>query len=156
MLTEAIVENKKCFECSGDADCEHHVVPMSRGGTRTVFLCGNCHGKAHHRESNMDTSQLTRDALQHKRRMGTRAGQLPYGFDLAADGDTLIPNSREQAAVELMGLLREDGLSYHKIAAILQRKHVATKEPGAKWAAATVRNILMRNGLHNKSAWMDA
>ena len=79
-----------------------------------------------------------RDALQHKRRMGKRPGQLPLGFDLADDGDTLILNSREQAIVELMTLLREDGLSYHKIAAILQRKRVPTKEPGSTWAAMTV------------------
>jgi len=88
--------------------------------------------------------ERTRDALQHKRRQGKRAGQVPFGFDLADDGDTLLVNPREQAIVELMGLLRQSGQSYHKIAAILLRKSVPTKEPGSKWAAATVRNILLR------------
>ena len=88
--------------------------------------------------------ERTRDALQHKRRMGKRVGQVPFGFDLAEDGDTLLPNPREQAIVALMMLLREDGLSYHKIAAILERKRVPTKEQGSAWAAMTVRNILIR------------
>lgn len=88
--------------------------------------------------------ERTRDALQHKRRQGKRAGQIPYGQTLADDGDTLLVNPREQAIVELMALLRSSGMSYGAIAEILQRKNIPTKEQGAKWAAMTVRNILIR------------
>ena len=88
--------------------------------------------------------ERTRDALQHKRRQGKRAGQLPYGHMLADDGDTLLVNPREQAAIELMALLRASGLSYGAIAELLERKKVPTKEQGATWAAMTVRNILIR------------
>lgn len=36
-----------CFECSQPAKHAHHVVPYSKGGTRTVPLCEECHGKVH-------------------------------------------------------------------------------------------------------------
>lgn len=36
-----------CFECGRDAHHQHHVVPRSRGGTKTVPLCVDCHSKAH-------------------------------------------------------------------------------------------------------------
>lgn len=36
-----------CFECGGTAEHQHHVVPRSLGGTRTVPLCATCHGKIH-------------------------------------------------------------------------------------------------------------
>jgi hypothetical protein len=36
-----------CFECGGDAQHNHHVIPKSLGGTRTVPLCHTCHGMVH-------------------------------------------------------------------------------------------------------------
>lgn len=42
----------KCWECELETDeiHHHHVIPRSRGGKKTVPLCLNCHGKAHHRK----------------------------------------------------------------------------------------------------------
>lgn len=68
----------KCWGC----DCEtehihnHHVVPRSRGGTRTVPLCEPCHSKAHHRKKNMNTSTLVKEAyLRRKKEVGSK----PWG-----------------------------------------------------------------------------
>lgn len=36
-----------CFECGGVAHHQHHVVPRSQGGTKTIPLCVTCHGLAH-------------------------------------------------------------------------------------------------------------
>lgn len=38
-----------CYECRKAAVClhKHHVVPKSLGGTQTVPLCPECHGKVH-------------------------------------------------------------------------------------------------------------
>ena len=36
-----------CFECNKPAECDHHVVPRVKGGTKTVPLCLECHGKVH-------------------------------------------------------------------------------------------------------------
>ena len=51
--------DEPCFECSGKADHEHHVIPRCRGGTRTVPLCVRCHGLAH--ETTMRLSVLVRE-----------------------------------------------------------------------------------------------
>ena len=51
--------DEPCFECSGKADHEHHVIPRCRGGTRTVPLCIRCHGLAH--ETMMRLSVLVRE-----------------------------------------------------------------------------------------------
>jgi DNA invertase Pin-like site-specific DNA recombinase len=46
--------------------------------------------------------ERTRDALQHKIRVkGERCGKVRFGFDLAADGKTLVPNAVEQEAIQL-------------------------------------------------------
>ena len=42
-----IIDLTKCFECNEHMDENHHVVPRSKGGKRTIPLCGECHGKAH-------------------------------------------------------------------------------------------------------------
>ena len=36
-----------CFECGVPAECDNNVVPRSTEGTKTVPLCGVCHGKTH-------------------------------------------------------------------------------------------------------------
>ena len=43
--------------------------------------------------------ERTHDALQHKIRNGERCGsKVRFGYDLASDGRTLVPNSIEQRA----------------------------------------------------------
>jgi DNA invertase Pin-like site-specific DNA recombinase len=88
-------------------------------------------------------SERTSAAMQHMKAESRRVGQIPFGSDLADDGETLVPNSREQKVIELLGVLRESGLSFEKIAGILNRKGIPTKEKG-KWTGATTRRILMR------------
>ena len=41
-------------------------------------------------------SERTVSALQHKRQRGGRMGQIPFGYAVAPDGDTLVPLEREQ------------------------------------------------------------
>lgn len=89
-------------------------------------------------------SERTKMALQFKKSEGKRVGQVPFGFQVAEDGESLVPNEREQAIIELMVVLRESGLSYSKISGILNRKQVPTKEAGGKWGSATVLRILSR------------
>ena len=38
-----------CFECGKPSEFNHHVVPVSSGGTKTVPLCAICHGLVHDR-----------------------------------------------------------------------------------------------------------
>ncbi len=53
-----------------------------------------------------------------------------YGSD--ADGDFLVPNRTEQATVAHLVELRQEGLGYHKVAAILTEEGRPTKR-GAPW-----------------------
>lgn len=64
----------ECFECGQPAEFDHHVVPASRGGTKTVPLCAECHGKAHNLDCNMDHSVLTQQGLARAKSRGTKLG----------------------------------------------------------------------------------
>jgi hypothetical protein len=120
----------QCFEC-GELDNlhMHHVVPRSRGGTRTVPLCAECHGKAHHRKRAMTTGALTAVALRAKRARGECTGNAPFGYVTRPDG-RLAPRASEidvaRAAVEA----RERGLSTRQIAADLTERGWRSRNGG--------------------------
>lgn len=129
-----------CFECGTQAEYKHHVVPQSRGGTKTIPLCGSCHGKAHFRDKRMSSGELTAAAMRVKQTRGELISRVPFGFDLGDDGKTLTPNQAEQEALSLLRELRASGLSYRKIGAELTRRGIPTKN-GGPWQATTIRNF---------------
>lgn len=88
--------------------------------------------------------ERTRDALQHKIKRRERVGKVRFGFDLADDGKTLIPNQGEQQAIGIMQSLRSAGTTFRAIAAELSRLGVATKEQRGGWTHSAVANILGR------------
>jgi hypothetical protein len=49
---------KTCFECGREATENHHVIPKSLGGTKTIPLCTICHMKVHdlHNTKRVDNS----------------------------------------------------------------------------------------------------
>jgi DNA invertase Pin-like site-specific DNA recombinase len=87
-------------------------------------------------------SERTSTAMAHKKSKGERVGTVPFGFDLSSDGVTLVKNRREQAALELMCLLRESGMSLPKIAALLTRKGIRTKQGAEAWTPKTVSRLI--------------
>ena len=109
-----------CWECGGSPPLhDHHVVPRSRGGTRTVPLCEPCHGLVHGRQ--MRTSDLTRAAMRSMADRGLyTGGRAPYGMRPGADG-MLEQDPGEQAVIGKIRRLRDAGLSYRAIAAELDR-----------------------------------
>lgn len=86
----------------------------------------------------------TRAAMQAKIRRGHRCGAVRFGYDLSADGKTLIDNPAEQATIRLIRELRSGGASLRSIAETLNGRAVATKEGRASWKHTTVRGILAR------------
>ena len=66
----------KCFECEATEDLqEHHVIPKSRGGTKTVTLCYECHMKAHGRSGKgLNHKKLTKEALSKAKTRGVKLG----------------------------------------------------------------------------------
>jgi hypothetical protein len=61
-----------------------------------------------------------REGIAEKRQAMQRISRrIPYGFDLAEDGHTLIENDTEQAVIDWMHKLQADGQSYFAIAEAL-------------------------------------
>ncbi len=85
--------------------------------------------------------ERTAAALHEKRRQGKLAGNIPYGFNLADDGETLIPNPQEKKALEIMQELRNRGLSLRTIARELESRGIKAKN-GGKWHAKVISQIV--------------
>ena len=119
-----------CFECRAPADHDHHVVPRSKGGTRTVPLCSSCHAKAHDNHGLASTtSALVREGLARARAAGKRLGAPPCSV--------LIPGT-----VERIRAMRAAGLSLRVIADQLNAEGVEGGR-GGKWWPRTVRAVLV-------------
>jgi len=129
----------RCFECGAPATEQHHVIPKSKGGTKTVPLCSPCHGLAHS-VKRRSIPALTLAALARKRARGERTGELPYGMQLAIDGVHLQEDAAEQATIRRIIELRQSDLSIRAIAAALNDEGVPAR--GARWHPTTVHRIL--------------
>jgi DNA invertase Pin-like site-specific DNA recombinase len=88
------------------------------------------------------TCERTKAALAHKITSGQRCGRLRYGYDLAPDGKSLVPNVAEQATISRMRELRQTGNSLRRIAADLTAAGIPTKQGKAAWSSAAVSRIL--------------
>lgn len=92
------------------------------------------------RESN---GERVKAAMSVKKSAGQRVGDVPYGFDLADDGITLIANEIEQKTLELIRELRAKGLSFRKIANELESRGIETKKGRITWQPKTISNLCM-------------
>jgi len=88
--------------------------------------------------------ERTKEVLQQKISRGERCGKVRFGFDLAEDGKTLVPNTTETEAIAVMQGLRGAGQSYRKIACEMGRRGIRTKEGNSLWSHTAVARILMR------------
>ena len=90
-------------------------------------------------------SERTTTAMAHKRRKGERiSSKIPFGFDLADDGVSLVENPQEQTILRKIADLRAQGLSLRAIADDLTNCGIPTKEGGTKWKHTTIARILAR------------
>lgn len=87
------------------------------------------------------TSERTSAALQYKRTQGERAGNLPFGFQLAPDGVHLEPEPTEQAILETIRNMQSSGKSSALIAAYLNRDGYTTRR-GGQWRRQNIDNII--------------
>ena len=91
------------------------------------------------------TRERTRAAMAVKRANGQRIGSVPFGFDLASDGKTLVPNEGERAVVEDIRAMREAGKTLKAIANALTERGVPTKTGKSScWSHSAVARILRR------------
>ena len=127
-----------CFECDATGDIhQHHVVPKSLGGTRTIPLCVECHGKVHGRDY-LKHTRLARIAREKKRQeTGRCEGRKPFGH-----------TPEEKVTLARMEELRyrRDKIprSLRVIAATLDAEGLSSRS-GKPWTAQTVKRILGRS-----------
>jgi len=91
------------------------------------------------------TRERTRSAMAVKKSNGQRVDTVPHGFDLAADGETLVPNESEQAAIAEIRAMRSRGMKLQEIADSLTERGVPTKTGKSDaWTHQVVARILAR------------
>jgi len=135
-----------CFECGKPSECDHHVVPKSRGGTKTIHNPHKGHGKAHHSSRNMSTSALTKAALARLKKQEKHIGGIPYGFDLDPnDKHSLVPIAEQQKTIKKINKLKAQGYSLRKIANKLSIAGIKTKKGSVNWVHTAVASIVNRS-----------
>jgi site-specific DNA recombinase len=80
-------------------------------------------------------------AMAHKKQLGQRVGEIPYGSRLDDDGVTLLPHAGEQAVIEAVREARRRGLSQRAIVAELTRQGFTTRK-GTAIQLTQVQRIL--------------
>jgi hypothetical protein len=143
-IQENKMETKTCFECGRPAIVDHHVVPESKGGTKTVPLCDLCHAKIHGEEM-LKLKALRIAALNQSRISGFRfCTKIPYGFKLDKDGKKLIPDKKEQRGLKEISRMFNEGRSYRYVAAKLFEKGFRSRTKSGKWDIRTIWHIVHR------------
>jgi DNA invertase Pin-like site-specific DNA recombinase len=83
--------------------------------------------------------ERTRTVLQHKRSVGERVGQIPFGQRLV-DGK-LVTDEVEQQVIALVKDLRAGGMTYDAIAGELTRRGVVNKGGSVRWYKSQVHTL---------------
>ena len=89
-------------------------------------------------------SERTKMAMGWMKTQNQRVGTVPYGFDLQADGVSLVRNEAEQKVLGLVAELRSAGWSLRRIANELTARGIPTKEGGKRWSHTTVQRLVSR------------
>jgi len=109
-----------CFECGKPSVCDHHVIPRSLGGTRTVPLCGDCDYKIHG-----NGGRLTLDFfIQRKREQGIFLGAVPpIGYRINEE-HKLVKDKEEWKVIDWIVSLRKKGWMIQEIVEEMNKKKV--------------------------------
>lgn len=87
-------------------------------------------------------AERTRAVLQHKKSLGERVGQIPFGG--REENGMIVADETEQAAITLIGVLRAKGLSCRAIAEELQKLNICNKRGKVSWSKQQVHRIVIR------------
>lgn len=83
----------------------------------------------------------TKAALKAKRAQGLRAGNVPFGYQLAEDGQRLLVCAEEQAVIATIRVLRANRRSLRAIAGELNERGLRTRS-GTAWRHEYVVKVL--------------
>jgi len=159
---------EKCFECGNPATENHHVLPKSLGGTKTVPLCSLCHMKIHgldntrRAESHVENTKrglgeknnlIKKQGYFISKRNGRKIERLgnPRLEDTSMKGCLASATVRRAAKLkdpyfrqtyELASLLAEKGMLKKDIAVRLNKSGYKTPR-GYEFIGATVSRLLI-------------
>jgi site-specific DNA recombinase len=89
--------------------------------------------------------ERTAAALKHKRMNRKKTGgDIPLGYCLDTDGETLIEVPKEQEVIRLIKKLKRNGCSLSSICRELETRGHLTKTGKAKWHHQSIAQILKR------------
>ncbi len=88
---------QRCFECGEQTAGRHHVVPVTKGGTKVIPLCSKCHAVVH---DGVELSPLIKHGLEKARARGVVLG---------------APTKVTLEIVEQVGSLKRAGQTYKQI-----------------------------------------
>jgi len=141
------LSREPCFECGSRSEHDHHVIPRSRGGTKTVPLCSECHGLVHGVKMSA-TSTLTTAGLKKAKGQGAVLGGSALGWKRIDEVDDwgrqkVEPVDGEMKIVNEIINRRHGGEVLRSIADDLNTRGIKTKL-GGRWYPSTVTFIISR------------
>ena len=111
------MKQRICFECGTDVHLHnHHVIPQVRGGTKTIPLCSDCHGKVHGKNFGSNWRKLQKEGIAKAKINGVYKGRE---CDSVEDEATFLAKPKSKKITKLLG----DNLSVTKIALIVGCSH---------------------------------
>jgi len=126
----------KCFECDAPAQCDHHVIPKSLGGTKTVPLCRPCHSKVHSQDLISLVGLQRKGKAQRKSNGGYVGGVVPFGWLSVKDPENptrkiKVKDEFEQTAIENLREWIAAGKTYQSFSDLMKWKFNINKNPSA-------------------------
>ena len=89
--------------------------------------------------------ERTKSALKHKRLNGEKTGgDIPFGYSLDIDGQTLKEDAKEQEVIRLIKRLKRKGHSLRSICRTLEKDGYLTKTGKTTWHHQSIAQILKR------------
>ncbi len=89
--------------------------------------------------------ERTKAALKHIRTNGKKTGgDVPFGYSLDIDGQTLKEDAKEQEVIRLMKQLKREGHSLRSICRTLEKDGYLTKTGKTTWHHQSIGQILKR------------
>ncbi len=136
----------KCWECEMETEDihHHHVIPRSRGGTKTVPLCLECHAKAHHRRKNMSSSTLIKAGMRQAALNGSKIGNPRLDEARLRATEVRIENGRRYRTriMTVINEIRDAGVTtLEHIARCLNARGITTAQ-GKRFTASSVHYII--------------
>jgi predicted HNH restriction endonuclease len=132
----------KCFEYGDEAEYQHHIVPKSLGGKKTIPLCSECHGKIHNKTF-LHISNLTKQVLKRKISNSEYiGGECKFGYKLSSDKVHIEQDEYEQKIIAYIKQLSLQNKSCRQIAIILKQDGLVNKRNNKNFGKSQINRII--------------